>query len=253
MPFFATAGSKVYIGGTKSMQSADFVASDFNAESWIEIKSLETIGTVGDTANAVTFAEIGDARQKTLKGLRVAEPMSLVAAINYDDAGQLAALAAAQTNYDYSFRIQFNDAPPGGTPSYRYFIAKVMSASEALDGADNVMKVTFNLAVNSNVVRVSAAASGSAPDNTSVPTISGTAETGQTLTAGNGTWTGTPTPSFSYQWLRDGESIAGATESTYVVVEADEGAKLRVQVTATNVNGVVSALSAETATVTDGS
>ena len=51
-----------------------------------------------------------------------------------------------------------HDAPAGGTPSERYFIAKVGSASEAYDTANAVMKLNASLWVNSNVVRVNAAA-----------------------------------------------------------------------------------------------
>lgn len=64
-----------------------------------------------------------------------------------------------------------------------------------------------------------------------VPTISGTATLGRTLTALTGTWTPTPT-SFGYQWLRDGVAIAGATASSYVSVSADLDRAITVRVTA---------------------
>lgn len=40
--------------------------------------------------------------------------------------------------------------------SERLFVAKVMSASENLDGADNVMKLNMSLGIDSNIVRVGA-------------------------------------------------------------------------------------------------
>jgi hypothetical protein len=253
MTFFATAGSKVFIGGVLAPKASDFIVSDFNAVEWTEIKGLESIGTFGDTAQAVTFDDLSVGRTQTVKGTRNAGTMDLVAGIDYADAGQLALRAAEATKDNYAIKVVFNDAPVGGTPSARYFVGLVMSAAEALDAANNVMKLNGSIAINSNIVRVSAAIAGSVPDNSVLPTISGTAETGETLTAGDGTWSGSPSPSYSYRWLRDSETIPGATAATYVIIEADEGHKLRVEVTATNVNGSASALSTETATVTDGS
>ena len=43
-----------------------------------------------------------------------------------------------------------------------------------------------------------------APANTAVPVITGTTALGDTLTATAGTWTGTPEPTFAYQWTRGG-------------------------------------------------
>jgi len=92
---------------------------------------------------------------------------------------------------------------------------------------------------------------GSAPVNTVAPVVSGTATFGQTLTTTNGTWTGAPAPTFTYQWQRGVGNISGATSSTYVLVAADVGNTVRCVVTATNAvaPGGVSANSNSTATV----
>jgi hypothetical protein len=107
-------------------------------------------------------------------------------------------------------------------------------------------------------VLVAAAASlgqtTAAPSNTSLPSISGSAQDGALLRASPGTWTGSPT-SYTYQWLRcdtlggSCQSIAGATSSTYTVQTADVGSRLRVQVTATNSSGSGTAQSRPTGIV----
>ena len=63
-----------------------------------------------------------------------------------------------------------------------------------------------------------------APTNRARPALSGTAAVGQTLTCGDGTWTGAS--SFSREWRRDGTAIAGATASTYALTGADIGQRL---------------------------
>jgi hypothetical protein len=99
------------------------------------------------------------------------------------------------------------------------------------------------------------AAPSAAPLNTSPPTITGTPTAGQTLTGKPGTWTGTPKPTFAYQWQRcdaGGAScvaIVGATGVTYVVQAADAGSTLRLRVTAKNAAGSASATSAATGAV----
>lgn len=64
---------------------------------------------------------------------------------------------------------------------------------------------------------------------TGKPTISGTLAVGSTLKAKTGTWTAKTT--FSYQWLRDGGAIKGATKSSYKLAAADAGAQFSVTVT----------------------
>ena len=98
------------------------------------------------------------------------------------------------------------------------------------------------------------------PHNTGEPKITGSAIVGSTLTATAGDWTGTTPINFAFQWVRcptsggksdgsDCASISGATTSSYVVGSSDAGKRLRVRVTASNVDGSATAASNATATI----
>ena len=68
---------------------------------------------------------------------------------------------------------------------------------------------------------------------TGAPTITGTAQVGETLTAdtsGIADKDGLTNAVFTYQWRADDAAIAGATGSTYTLIEADEGKSIKVQV-----------------------
>jgi thermitase len=94
----------------------------------------------------------------------------------------------------------------------------------------------------------------SPPVNISQPAISGTAQTGQMLTASHGSWSGSPT-SYGYQWQDCDTSgtncvnVAGATTVAYTAQVSDVGHTLRVSVTAANSGGSTTATSAVTAVV----
>jgi len=79
------------------------------------------------------------------------------------------------------------------------------------------------------------------PINTVAPVISGTAVVGQTLSCTNGTWTGTPIITYTYQWMRNGVNIGGATNSTYTLVQVDAGNTSNIKCVVTASNGAGSA------------
>ncbi|ALK09500.1 phage tail tube protein [Blastochloris viridis] len=157
---FATAGSKLFIGPAKAFTGTDFTASDFTSTTWTEIGGTTNLGATGDTAELITSTQISDARVRKMKGTRNAGSATIVCDVSYDDPGQLALIAAEKTEDSYAFKLQFNDAPAGGTPSIRYFVALVMGASEELNEANNIAKLNVTLEIDSNIVRVAAAASG---------------------------------------------------------------------------------------------
>lgn len=85
------------------------------------------------------------------------------------------------------------------------------------------------------------------PVNSVLPAITGTKTVGQTLTCSSGTWS--KSPSYSYQWLRDGVPIIGATANTRVLAAGDSGKLMSCTVKATK-NGVSAvATSAQTTAI----
>src|SRR5689334_5416524 len=72
-----------------------------------------------------------------------------------------------------------------------------------------------------------------APADTAPPTVSGTPQLGQTLTASPGSWTGPQPITFTYQWRRCDQfggscaDIAGAANQTYLLTSSDVGHAMR--------------------------
>jgi hypothetical protein len=103
--------------------------------------------------------------------------------------------------------------------------------------------------------QTAAIAAASPPVNTAAPAVSGSAQAGQILVTSDGTWSGSPPPTFTYQWQRCNSAgsscatLSGQQTSTYAVVAADVGSTIRTLVTATNGVGAATAQSAQTAVV----
>ena len=98
------------------------------------------------------------------------------------------------------------------------------------------------------------AAVDAAPNNpaTGAPSVTGTAQVGETLTAetsGIADADGLTSVSYSYQWIRnDGSSdsdIQNATDSSYTLVAADEGKTVKVRVSFTDRGGYAESLTSD--------
>jgi hypothetical protein len=102
------------------------------------------------------------------------------------------------------------------------------------------------------LTRTAGATTKTAPSNTTAPSISGTAQEGQTLKASPGTWSGSTPIDYSYQWRRCGSgggncrNIEKATDNIYTLTSDDVGRTLRVLVTAVNSDGAATAQSKAT-------
>lgn len=137
-------------------------AATFAADTYIEVGSVQDLGEAGSQAEVVVGKFVGgDGYVKKLKGSRDNGSLSLVVARDSADAGQIALLAAENTEFAYNFCIELNDKPAAGASpknSKLYFKAIVASARHSLGGADDIVTTTFELAISGAVIEVAASA-----------------------------------------------------------------------------------------------
>lgn len=88
------------------------------------------------------------------------------------------------------------------------------------------------------------------PENSLLPSISGTAYVGQTLNLNKGTWTALGPLSYEYQWFSaTNGSISGATSNTFTITSNELSEKIYAEVTATALGASATAQTGNTATV----
>ena len=135
----------------------------------------------------------------------------------------------------FSYQWLAGDSDISGATGSAYTLA------DADEGKTVKVRVSFTDDGGNDETLTSAATEAveAAPNSpaTGAPTISGTAQVGETLTADTSSIAdadGLDAAAFSYQWLADDTEVAGATGSTYTLVEADEGKTVKVRVSFTD-------------------
>jgi hypothetical protein len=137
----------------------------------------------------------------------------------------------------------------GGAKRYSLTSADVDNTVRVRVTASNAEGQTASFSKTTNLV-----SDDQAPKVTTHPTVSGTPQPGEELTATTGTWIGGAT-TFTYQWQHCDTSgagcvdVAGATGKAYGVRTADVGHTLRVAVAAKNLAGSTTVNSDVTAVV----
>ena len=142
------------------------------------------------------------------------------------------------TNAVFSYQWQADGANISGATGETYTLA------DSDEGKAVSMKVSFtDDAGNDETLTSTATDAVEARPNspaTGAPTISGTAQVGETLTAntsGIADTDGLSNAAFAYQWQADGADISGATGSSYTLVDSDEGKAVSVKVSFTDDRG----------------
>ena len=145
-------GAKIFIGPATS-SATDTVAEFAALTGYTEIGLVESLGEFGDESASVNFSSLNDGRVRKAKGTRDAGNLTLTCARDTNDPGQDALIAAEATPLKYAFKVTYPDQiTSGGSGSVEYFRALVMSKRGNVGSADNVIRRTFMLGIDSAIV-----------------------------------------------------------------------------------------------------
>ena len=246
----ANAASKVYVCATA--QNTELDQADYEALTWVEIKSVGSLGETGKSTNVLSYDTWDTSVIQKAKGQTDAGSPDLEVARLPNDPGQeiLRSASAVGNNDNYAFKFLRADGSNGNTGTVLYNRGLVMGPKRPNGRNEDFDLEVFTLAFQQEEIEVKPLDGGTAPYVTALPAITGTAETGETLTLSNGTWSGDATITYAYAWYRGGSKIPTEHATTYVLVAADEGFKIQGRVTATNDAGSAIAFSNLTAEVT---
>jgi len=127
----------------------------YESDVYTVLGECEDAGQVGDEAQLISFTALADGRTRKFKGPYDAGTMAIVCGADTLDPGQLAMVAAVATKFNYNFRVTLADPTSlTGEPTTLYFSGQVASERWNIGNVSNIIKRTFNVAVNTPILVV---------------------------------------------------------------------------------------------------
>ena len=154
---FSIAPQGTYASTVDWSETEGEIVDAFEELVWTEVGEVEDLGEFGDEASEVTFTALSNRRVRKFKGTFDAGTITAVAGSDPADPGQLAMIAAFASDLDFPFRVMLNDQLTlGGTPTTLYFAGKVMSKRRNVGNVENVVRQSFPVGINTEIVEVPA-------------------------------------------------------------------------------------------------
>lgn len=156
-----TAGARFFIGpqadvdAINAMSEAAAIAHFEAVTGWTEVEEVEDLGTIGDSSDEITFTALKNRRVRKIKGPRNGGTQNVVVGRDPLDDGQNALIDAEKTDYDYYFKVIYDDARGDSyTESVDYYAGMVMTRQANLGNGSNVTRRNFNIGINTGVYSV---------------------------------------------------------------------------------------------------
>jgi hypothetical protein len=137
----SSAGTTI---GLSSSAPATFNSAGYSALTFTTIGEVTDLGEFGREYNLITHNPIGSRGTVKLKGSFNEGSINMTLGLDTDDAGQILAKTASQSDNDYSFVITTQNGDD------YYFQAKVMSFKVNVGSVDSVTTATIMLELTTN-------------------------------------------------------------------------------------------------------
>lgn len=148
-----TNGAKVFIAPAAATTPAN--AAAYAALTWTEVGLVESYGEYGDSSETVRANILSEGRTRKGKGIKDAGDITVTCLHDATDVGQQAMVAAEGTKFRYPIKLQYdNKLNPTGTDEMHYFMGKVMSKRNGGAAANDFVRRTFVIAIDSGITEV---------------------------------------------------------------------------------------------------
>lgn len=141
MTVCSSAGTSI---GITSSAPATFNVAGYSALTFTNIGEVTDLGEFGREYNLITHNPLGTRGTVKLKGSFNEGSISLQLGLDTDDAGQILAKTASQSDGDFSFKVTTQNGDD------YYFQAKVMSFKVGVGSVDSVTTATINLEITTS-------------------------------------------------------------------------------------------------------
>ena len=239
-----TSGTDADISGARD-STYTLVADDEGKKIKVKVSFLDTEATTNQTEGPLTSAATATVSASTNTPATGAPTITGTAQVGQTLTAGTTAIMDADGLTSVSYTYQWIRTATGVDTNISGATASTYTLVAADLGTTVKVRVSFtDDASNAETLTSAATATVSASTNTpatGAPTITGTAQVGQTLTAGTTAIMdddGLTSVSYTYQWIRTAAgvdtNISGATASTYTLVAADLGTTVKVRVSFTD-------------------
>lgn len=143
--------SKLYISTAATTVATQ---SAFEGLSFTEVGEIEDMGEFGSEFSTINFVSLADRLVRKFKGTEDPGTMTLQMGMDPADGGQDLLVTALGVDTEYGIKITLNDGTT--SPTTFYFRARIMSYKRQVGSAENVVKATTSIGINTRPIEVAA-------------------------------------------------------------------------------------------------